>query len=150
MYELLLFLHVLAAIFAVGPLVHLVTTAARGLRTGDAVLTAAAARGAKLYADVSTIVVLLGFGLMSMDSPYEEGEKVASFTETWIWLSALLWLVAVGVTHAVVVPTLKKAGVSLGAGESAEGQAGKVAAAGGVVALLFVVIVFLMVYQPGA
>lgn len=149
MYELFLTLHVLAAIFAVGPLVHAATTAARGLRTSDAGATASAARTTRVYSYASVAVVIFGFGLMSMDSPYREGEKVAEFSEPWIWLSVLLWLVAVGLALGLLAPTLEKATSAIGGGQDPASQTGKVAGVGGVIAILFLVIVVLMVYQPG-
>lgn len=146
MFDLFLALHVLAAIFAIGPLAHAVTTASRGLRTGDATATATSARTARIYAYASLVVVILGFGLMSMK---EDGKPAGDFTEPWIWISVLLWAVAVAVTLAVIVPSLEKATTAIGNSEAVATMTGKVAASGGVVALLFAVIVFLMVYKPG-
>jgi DMSO reductase anchor subunit len=148
-FKLLLALHVLTAIFAVGPLVQATTTASRGLRTADAGATASSARTAKIYAYVSLVVVILGFGLMSMKSPSSHSDKpVADFADLWIWLSVLLWVVAVALTLAVVVPSLEKATATIGKGEAVSSLTGRVAAAGGVVGLIFAVIVFLMVYRP--
>ncbi|MDQ6687100.1 MAG: DUF2269 family protein [Actinomycetota bacterium] len=147
MYKLLLFLHLLAAIFAIGPLVHATTTASRGLRTGDPMATRYAARMARIYAYTSVLVVVIGFGLMSTKDP-ETHQAVASFTDLWIWLSVILWLVAVGLTLGVVAPSLDKATAALGGTGSASSLTGRVAAAGGAVGLIFAVIVFLMVFQP--
>jgi hypothetical protein len=147
MVNLLLALHVLAAIFIVGPLVHATTTASRGLRHGDAVATASAARVALLYSRVSVVVVLLGFGLMSMK---ENGQQIAKFSNTWIWLSLLLWVVAVGLTQAVVAPALTEAGERIAKNEPLDRLATRAAAGGGTVGALFVAIVFLMVYRPGS
>lgn len=142
-------LHLLFAIFAIGPLVHAVTTAGRGIRQGDAAATASAARMTQIYSYASILVIVFGFGLMSAKSPYS-GEAVASFGETWIWLSALLWLVAAALALGIIVPGLKKATALIGGGDNAKAIGPRVAACGGVVALIFIVIVVLMVYQPGA
>jgi uncharacterized membrane protein len=64
MHTLLLALHVLTAVFVIGPLVHAATTAARGVRTGDAATTAATARIARVYAYASVLVVVLGLSLV--------------------------------------------------------------------------------------
>lgn len=149
-YHLLLAVHLVLAVFAIGPLVHGATTAGRGIRTGNGVATAASARMLRIYAYVSVLVVLAGFALMSLDSPYRKGEKVAEFGDTWIWLSLLLWLVAAGLTLGLVVPTLERATTLIGEEKSVVTLTGRVAAAGGVVALIFVVIVVLMVYRPGS
>ncbi|MCW2754119.1 MAG: hypothetical protein JWQ32_1530 [Marmoricola sp.] len=147
MYNILFALHLLTAIFAVGPLVHIVTTASRGLRTADAGATAASARTARLYAYVSVLVVIFGMGVMSSK---QDGKTVATFSDPYIWISLLLWLVAMALTLALIVPALQQATTRIGAGEAVDNLSAKVAASGGVVGLIFAVIVFLMVYKPGS
>ena len=150
MHDMMLFLHLLTAVFAIGPLAHAATTAARGLRTGDATAVATSARTVLIYAYASLLVVVFGFGLMSADDPHHPGEKVAEFTDPFIWISLLLWVIAVALALGVIVPTLRKAGVRIGAGEPVEALSGRVAASGGLVALIFLAIVALMVYRPGS
>jgi len=146
MLKIMFALHLLFAIFAIGPLVHAATTAARGVRQRDAKATAYTARMARIYAYVSVLVVVFGFGLMASK---QDGQQVAKVSETWIWLSALLWLIAVALVLAVVVPTLDKATALISKQESPASLTGRVAAAGSVVGIVFTVIVFLMVYRPG-
>jgi len=146
MYKVLLALHILAAVFAVGPLVHAATTASRGLRLGDAAAIKTSSRMCRIYSAASVVVVILGFGLMSATSPYTH-EKVADFGDVWIWLSLLLWLVAAALAFFVVVPALDKAAADT---TTASSMVGRVAAAGGIVGILFAVIIFLMVYRPGS
>lgn len=147
MFQIMTALHLLAAVFIIGPLVHAVSTATRGLRHGDAAAAAASARMTKIYAYASVLVIIFGFGLMSAKSPYS-GEAVASFGELWIWLSALLWLIGAAIALAVTAPALTQASAAIGAGTPLGSTKAKVAASGGIVAILFVVIVVLMVYQP--
>ncbi|GAB3495858.1 DUF2269 family protein [Flexivirga lutea] len=157
MLKLMLFLHLLTAIFAVGPLVHAVTTASRGLRTADPVAIESSARTAKIYSMASVLVVIFGFGLMSQK---RRGKELGSFGDTWIWLSLLLWVVAVIITFVVLVPALERASDAIRAGSEGSGagdlqtavksQTARVAAGGGVVGVLFAVIVVLMVYRPGS
>ena len=149
MFNLFLALHVLAVVFVIGPLAHAATTAGRGIRTGDGAATALASRTARIYGNVSVVVVILGFGLMSMKDP-DTHQKVAKFSETWIWLSLLLWVVAMATVLAVVVPTLDKATQLISKQESVVALTARVGAAGGVVGVLFAVIIFLMVYRPGS
>jgi uncharacterized membrane protein len=148
MFKILLALHLLTAIFAIGPLVGAATTASRGLRTGDAGATDSAARTLTIYSYASVLVVIFGFGLMSADDPYGPG-KVADFGDTWIWLSVLLWLVSMALVLAVTVPALKQAATAIGGGGTTDRLTARVAASGGVVGLIFAAIVFLMVYRPG-
>ncbi len=149
MVKLVFALHLLFAIFAIGPLVAAATTAGRGVRTGDGAATASSARMLKIYSYASVLVVIAGMALMSMDDPDEKGKKIGEFSQTWIWLSVVLWVVAIAIVLAVVVPTLNKATALIQQQGSVVTLTGRVAAAGGVVGLIFAGIVFLMVYQPG-
>lgn len=146
MRNLFLSLHVLTAIFAIGPLVAAATTASRGLRQGDAAAVAAASRTARIYSYASVLVIILGMGVLGMK---ESGEKASSFSELWVWLSLVLYVVAIALVLVVLVPGLEKARTALGSGGSVTALVGRTAAVGGVVGLLFAVIVFLMVYRPG-
>ncbi|MFN2560629.1 MAG: DUF2269 family protein [Jatrophihabitans sp.] len=146
MLKLLLAAHLVLAVFAIGPLVHAATTAARGIRQGDGAATASSSRVLRIYSYVSVLVVLAGGALMSQK---EDGEKVGEIDDTWIWLSILLWAVAVGLVLGVVVPTLDKATKGIREQASVVTLTGRVAAAGGIVALIMLVIVVLMVYRPG-
>lgn len=145
MQNLLISLHVLVAIFGIGPLVGAAATAARGVKAGDAAAVASSARTVRIYGYASIAVAVFGLGLVQS----KWGNK---FSDTWVWLSILLYLAALAVTLGLLVPSLEKAGASIGADGSAAAAAsftGRISAAGGIVSLLFAVIVFLMVYQPG-
>jgi uncharacterized membrane protein len=142
MQNLLISLHVLFAIFAIGPLVGAATTAARGVKAGDGVAVASSARTVRIYGYASLAVAVLGFGLV-------QPKWHNKFTYPWVWISVLLYVAAVLLTLVLLVPSLRKAGESITAGTGAQAFVGRVGAAGGVVAILFAVIVFLMVYQPG-
>jgi hypothetical protein len=119
-----------------------------------------AARSVRIYSYASVVVVIFGMGLMSQKAPWDKSQDVAQFGDTWIWLSILLWLAAVALALGVLAPSLTKAGaVSTGAGSAPSqgdrgqidrGLTGRVAATGGVIALLYAAIVILMVYQPGS
>jgi uncharacterized membrane protein len=149
-FKLLLFLHLLTAIFAVGPLVGAATTASRALRTPDAAAATSAARTIRIYSYGSVVVVILGMGLMSQKAPWDSSEEVGQIGDTWIWLSLLLWVAAMAVSLGLLVPSLTKASARIGAANDIRALTGRVAAAGGVIGLLYAVIVVLMVYQPGA
>jgi hypothetical protein len=150
MYKILLALHLLFAIFAIGPLVHAATTAGRGVRTGDAAATASSARILRIYAYASLLVVIAGIGLMSSPSPRHPSQHVAEFSDTYIWVSLILWAAAVAIVLALVIPTLDQASAGIARQDSVVALTGRIAAGGGVVAVLFAGIVFLMVYRPGS
>lgn len=148
MFKITLWLHLLFAVFTIGPLVHAATTAGRTVRRGDRPGAMAAARMLRLYGNVSVLVILAGFAALSV-MPAEGDEPKAAFSDTWVWLSLVLWLVAVALVLAVLVPALEQAGRLFERGEMAEELRGRVAAAGGAVGLIFAVVIFLMVYRPG-
>jgi uncharacterized membrane protein len=143
MEKLLITVHVLFAVFAIGPLAHAATTAARGVRSGDGAAVATSARTVTIYGYLSVVVAIIGMGLVQ--PKYQH-----SFGDTWVWLSLVLWVVATALVFALLLPSLKGAATALASGASATALAGRVAAAGGIIALLYAVIVALMVYKPGS
>jgi hypothetical protein len=147
MFKIMLTLHLLTAIFAVGPLVWAAKTAGRGVRRGDAHEIGLATRVLKWYSIASVLVVIFGFALMSSK---EDGHTVAEFSDTYIWLSLLLWAAAIGVIHGALMPRLQKISARIDGGESVSGTAVPIAVVGGLVSVIFVVIIFLMVYKPGS
>lgn len=129
-------------------MVHAATTAGRGVRKGDAAAMTSSARMLRIYTYASLLVVVAGFALAATTSPSTHKE-VAKFSDTWIWLSLLLWALAVALVVAVVVPSLNAATAALGRQESVAAFTARIAAVGGIVGVLFAVIIFLMVYRPG-
>jgi hypothetical protein len=148
MFKILLAVHVLAAVFAIGPLVHAATTAGRGIRQADGPAIASSSRLLKVYSYASVVVIVFGFALMSTTSDFTH-KRSAEFSETWIWLSLVLWAVALALVFAVLVPGLQSAAALVAEAQPASAIVGRVAAAGGIVGLIFAGIVFLMVYRPG-
>ena len=94
-------------------------------------------------------------------------DDVYEFTDTFIWLSILLYVIALSLVHAVLLPAEKRMGVLMRemadgpppGGAEASGpppqvaeleQLGKRAGAiGATLNLFLVVILFLMIWQPG-
>jgi hypothetical protein len=173
--KFLLAAHLVFAVFAIGPLVHAATTASRGVRRGDGAATASAARTLRIYGYASVLVIIAGFGLMSQKRETEAfgwyasdqlaaetsrayngtltiktDEHIAEFGDTFIWLSLVLWLAAMAIVLGVLVPTLNKVTKEIEAENSVVTLTARVAAAGGVVALIFLAIVVIMVYKPGS
>jgi hypothetical protein len=77
------------------------------------------------------------------------GHKLGEIGDTWVWLSIVLWVIAMAIVLGVIVPTLDKATKQIEAQDSVVSLTARIAAGGGVVALIFLVIVVVMVYQPG-
>jgi len=148
-FKLFLFLHLLAAIFAVGPLIGAATTASRALRSPDADAARSAARTIRIYSYASVVVVLFGFALMSTKAPWASSQQVADIGDTWILVSIVLWGASVAVALGGLVPALQHAEKTIRDGGSVATMTGRVAAFGGATGLLYAAIVLLMVYQPG-
>ncbi|PWC04829.1 DUF2269 family protein [Agromyces badenianii] len=140
-------LHVVGAVFIVGPMAILPMTAMRAVRAGNGAQVAVLAKSTTIFSWLSLIVFLLGFGVMGMaDEKYG-----LSFTTPWILWSIILYVVAFALTLFVVVPSMKKAAEALGASDGAEAsKAGypAIAAGSGIASLLLVVVVVLMVWKP--
>ena len=147
MLNFLLAAHLVLVVFTIGPLMHVAKTASRGIRHGDATETRSAARSLRIYAYVSVLVVVAGMGLMSQK---EDGEKIGEFSDAWIWVSLLLWLLAMAVVLGVLAPTMTKVTKLIEAEDSVVAYTARVIAAGSVVATIFFAIIVLMVYKPGS
>ena len=102
-------------------------------------------------------VFVLGFALVGLS------DSAWKFSQTWIWLSIVLFVGALGLVHGVVLPTVKRMGVLMRevvAGPAPVGgpppqaaelqELGKrLGAVGPVLDVVVIVILFLMVWKPG-
>lgn len=148
-------LHVVGAVFIVGPMAVLPMSALRAARAGNGHQVATLARSTAIFSWLSLIVFLLGFALVGLADPTYD----LSITTPWVLASIVLYLIAVVVSLLVVVPALRRAvgDGDAGAGAVSDGgTAGATAVAGraavtvgsGAVAVLLVVVVILMVWKP--
>ncbi|WP_163511342.1 DUF2269 family protein [Fodinicola acaciae] len=151
----LLTLHVLAAVFVIGPLVYFPMNGLRGIRTGDVDAVRSAARQTFLYSLLSLLVFGLGAAVIAAST------KI-TFGTAWLTISMTLYVVAFAITLALLVPALRHAVTLMEASHTdlekdetevrtrskLDSVRGRAAASAGVVALLFVVITILMVVKP--
>lgn len=139
-------LHVLTAVFIVGPMAVLPMTAMRAVRAGDGAQVQVLARSTFIFGLASILVVVLGFGVMGMS------KHPISITTPWILISLILWIVALALTLLAVVPALRSAGEHLASADPASRLGGadykRIAIASGVTTLLLIVVVVLMVAKP--
>jgi uncharacterized membrane protein len=94
MHTLLDVLHVVAAVFLVGPLAILPMTAMRALRAGQGSAVASLARSTWIFALASLLVVVFGFGVMGTSDP----QYKLTIGTPWIWISIVLYLIALALT----------------------------------------------------
>lgn len=146
-------LHVLLAVFVIGPMALLPHTGLRALRIGDAVQARSLARSVNVLTLLSLLVFVLGFGALAA-APKSYG---FSFGQLWVWLSVILYLGAFALSFFVVVPNLKAGAAEVETAVPDEKGRTKrpaayaaVAATAGVTTILLVVVVILMAWRPGA
>lgn len=159
-------LHIVAAVFIVGPMAILPMTAMRSIRAGEAGQVASLAKSVNLFTLLSIVVALFGFGALGVADP-EEG---FSFGSTWVLLSILAYAIALAINLFVVVPAMRQAAEALTAGAAVVGASAtatsatgtsavgtsdakpagysRVAMGSGISSLLLVIVVVLMVWKP--
>jgi uncharacterized membrane protein len=160
-YKVVLVLHILCAIVGFGAvyLNGIYGAEIRKRRGADAIAVYEANfRVSNIGQYFIYAVLLLGLALVGMSN------KEWKFSQTWVWLSVVLFVVGLGLAHGVLRPAVKRMGVlmrEVAAGPPATsgpppqatdmaslGQ--RIAAAGVTLNLVVVVILVLMVFKPGA
>lgn len=136
----MLTIHVVLAIFLIGPLVSAANQGPRALRDGDTGVLRLLARTVTVNGWASIAVAVVGFGLVQRRYGNE-------FTDAWLIVSILLFVVATLLVVLLLAPLLR--GAAAAAGGSTAHLAGRVGALAGVASLCYVVITVLMVWQPG-
>jgi uncharacterized membrane protein len=139
-------LHVVAAVFLIGPMAILPMTGMRAVRAENGPMVALLARSTRVFSLASLLVAVLGFGVLGM----ADEKNDLSVTTSWVLTSIILYLAALALSLAVVVPSLSRAATELAAGrpEAARALYGRIAAGSGVVSLLLVAVTVLMVWKP--
>jgi uncharacterized membrane protein len=159
-YNIVKVLHILCAIVGFGVVTLNGLYGAQAKKRGG---SEAAAIGQAVYR-VSTVgeyfvyaVFVLGIGLVAM------GNNLFDFGQTWVWLSMVLYIAGLGLSHGVLRPRVRRmnalmvelAGSSGSAGgpppqaAELEALAKQVATTEMALNLLLVVILVFMVFKPG-
>jgi uncharacterized membrane protein len=177
MTKFVLTLHVIAAVFLIGPMAIAPMMGMRAIRRHDARGAHEAARTTTLYTLLSLVVAGLGFVLIGVSN----GRW--SFGDSWVTISATLYVIALLLGIGVVAPGLTGAArlldastavpatplstptvpdavetpepagtdtatIDVEARRKLDATYGRVAASSGVVALLLLIIVVFMVVKP--
>src|SRR5436190_17854034 len=104
-YKFLLVLHILSASVGLGAVMlnglYAAQTRKRPGTTGRAVLEAN-----PFVSEVATYVIyaIAVFGILLVVA----SDEAWKFSQTWIWLSILLYVIAIGISHAVMRPGGKR------------------------------------------
>jgi hypothetical protein len=88
-------------------------------------------------------IPIFGLALVGMS------DKVYEFGQTWVWLSLVLYLAAIGISHGVMIPNSKKMLAGVSGPDQAAALEQKLAAGGMTLNLLVVAIIALMIWKPG-
>lgn len=148
MHEIMGVLHVVTAVFIVGPMAIVPMTAMRAMRSGNGAQVATLAKSTLFISLLSLLVIVFGFAVMGMGDP----KYGTSVTTPWVLWSIILYLIALLLSVGVIVPTLRKASAQMKATEGGAASKpsgyGLVAMSSGLSALLLVAVVVLMVVKP--
>lgn len=148
LYDILLFVHVFAAIALLGPTyLSPVLSKLRGDPPSPAILRVEAA--ISRYGAVFAVVALLTGGWLIGVSPITSDGRFAG--ATWLHIGMFLFFVAAGLATGFVGPRVKKALAAAESGDAATARRLLAPIEGGVgplVGLLGAVIVYLMVVKP--
>jgi uncharacterized membrane protein len=147
-------LHVVTAVFIVGPMAVLPMTGMRAIRAGNAGQVLTLAKSTFVLSLASLAVVIFGFGAMALaDERFN-----LSITTPWILISIVLYVIALIVSLAMVVPIMRRAGHRLqekGSDSAAPRTSGSsmseyslIGMSSGISAVLLLVVVILMVWKP--
>ncbi len=140
-------LHVVAAVFIVGPMAILPMTAMRAVRSGQGGQVAVLAQSTFVFSLLSLLVAVLGFGVIGLN---EEGTTIST---PWVLSSIILYVVALALNLIAVVPALRSAAEHLQDSATQELQKPdyrRITIGSGVVTVLLVVITVLMAWHPGS
>lgn len=153
MYTVMNVLHVVTAVFLVGPMAALPMSALRMVRVGNAPSVERAAKATTIFSVGSLAVFIFGFGLIEA-APESWNLSLAT---PWILTSIILYAVALALSLFAVAPALRSVAEHLRA--DADPTAGgvvavrgndyrRIAIVSGIVSLLLIAVVVLMVVRP--
>ena len=158
MYKFVLTLHILSVVFGLG------TVSLNGVYAAKAKQLGGPGQGAvmRVNFDVTMLAEKIIYtvpiwGILLVVIGHDS--HALSMGQTWLWLSLLLYVVAIGISHAVMIPGAKAMQAlgqkfASGNGTPEDGAVAaatekRLAAGGMTLDLLLVVIIVLMVAQPG-
>ncbi|HEV7525436.1 MAG TPA: DUF2269 family protein [Acidimicrobiia bacterium] len=161
LYKTLLVLHVLTAIVGLGAvMLNGIYAAQAQKRPGPGGRAVSEANFTVSSIGEKFIYAIPIFGILLVLA----SDKQWKFSQTWIWLSLLIYVVAIGVSHAILIPGHKRINALLAEMEQGPPPAGgpppqvvelqsigkRMAAAGATLNVFVVVFLILMVWKPGS
>jgi uncharacterized membrane protein len=104
-YRIVLILHITAVVIGIGAvyLNGLYGAQAKARKGPEGLAIAEANFNVSMFAQYFIYAIpVFGIALVFMS------DDVIKFSQTWVWLSIVLYVVAIGVSHGMVIPTAKK------------------------------------------
>ncbi|WP_314173718.1 hypothetical protein [Streptomyces winkii] len=146
MTKLLLSLHVMAAIVAVGPVTVAASMFPPALRRaaddgGAHVTLRMLHRICRVYAGVGIAVPLFGFATAS---------SLGVLGDTWLIVSILLTAAAAGILALLILPAQDRELAAVGSSGSSSSAPGRLAMLTGIFNLLWATVTVLMIVRPGS
>lgn len=146
-YKLLFLLHIVAIVVAFAP--GFVNPSINGRLKGEGSSLAKHPRVAAIMARNTQLIygpalVLAGlFGIGLVFSSKSHGTMIFEFSQAWVSIAFVLWIAMLGVVFGALQPAEKKVG------EGDEAAAKRVNMFGGIVQLLFLLMLIDMIWKPG-
>ncbi len=130
-FKIFLFLHILSVIVAFAPVVLSVIPGSR-----EGVLGSLEQTGRQVYAPALILAGL--FGIFCVVTSSIGGVRRFEFSDTWVSLAFVVWIAMNGVFHAMVLAGQRQGDER----RAVNGQA--------VMTVLLIIMVYLMIWQPGS
>ncbi|HTL83779.1 MAG TPA: DUF2269 family protein [Acidimicrobiia bacterium] len=159
-FKVLLVLHILSAIVGLGAvMLNGIYGSEAKKRPGPAGRAVAEANFHVSAISEYARYAIIGFGILLVLA----SDKAIKFSNTWVWLAMLLFIIAIAISHAVVTPAAKKMNALMLEMEQGPPPAGgpppqvaqmqalgqRLAASGATLNVIVVVILALMIWKPG-
>jgi hypothetical protein len=165
-YDFVLMLHILCAIVGFGAvfLNGLYGQEMKKRRGPDAIaIYEANFRVSQIGEYFIYAVFVLGLGLLALAKSPIGDVHVYKFSQTWVWLSIVLYIVGIGLSHGLMIPSVKRMGVLMKEMVAGPPPAGgpppqaaemeklgkRIGATGATLNVLLIVVLCLMVWKPG-
>ena len=160
LYKSLLVLHILTAIVGLGSvMLNGIYAAQAQKRQGPPGRAVSEANFAVSTVGEKFIYAIPVFGILLVLA----SDKAYKFSQTWIWLALLVYVIAIGISHAVLIPGHKRINALLLEMEQGPATAGgpppqaiemqsigkRMAAAGMTLNVFVVIFLVLMIWKPG-
>jgi uncharacterized membrane protein len=137
--KILLWCHIAAVMFFLGPLTIATASTPRYIRSGEVAVLRHLHRITRIFGSGSILVLLFGLGLAHKN-----------ISKPWLTVSMTLFVVGMLLVLFFVEPDQRKAIRELDEGRPAEVYRGRIVAISSTVGLMWLVVLALMVWQPGA